>query len=83
MRALKGEQNVVECTYVDCDSLFGAKSAPSSFFSYPVLLGRNGAEALRKPELNAYEQDLVNKAVPELEQAIAKGKEFAAKWTPK
>ncbi len=38
VRALQGEQGVVECAYVEGDGQY------ASFFSQPLLLGKNGVE---------------------------------------
>jgi len=83
MHALKGDANVVECTYVDAASL-GFKS-PTSFFSYPVLLGKNGVQTINSvpASISDFEKDLIAKAVPELESSISKGLEFAKNWVPK
>jgi len=79
MNGLKGEQNIVECTYVENNII-----PEVSYFSSPVLLGKNGIEKiLPLPSHNDYEAKLVKAAIPELKSSIEKGIEFAAKWTPK
>jgi malate dehydrogenase len=74
VRALNGEQNVVECAYVKSDLTAAA------YFANPVLLGRNGLEKnLGLGKLSAYEQKLVDAAIPELQASIKKGEQFANK----
>lgn len=74
MRAIKGEQNIVECAYVRSD-LTEAK-----YFSTPLLLGKNGIEKnLGMGQLNDFEKDLLSKAIPELKKNIQKGEDFVKK----
>jgi len=74
VRALNGEQNVVECAYVESD-LTSAK-----YFATPLLLGKNGIEKnLGYGKLSAFEEELLKKAIPELQANIKKGEEFVAK----
>jgi len=76
LRALRGESNVVECTYVQSTVQPGL-----DFFSTPVLLGRNGIEnILGYGTLSEHEQGLLTAAIPELKSSIAKGVEFAQKF---
>lgn len=57
---------------------------PLAFLSLSLSLQRDGVGAVQPvPTLSAYEQAGLAKAVPELNASIAKGIEFAAKWTPK
>lgn len=73
-RALNGEQNIVECAYVQSD-LTAAK-----YFATPLLLGKNGIEKnLGYGKLSAFEEELLKKAIPELQSNIKKGEEFVAK----
>lgn len=73
-RALKGEQNIVECAYVRSDV------TESKYFSTPLVLGKNGIEKnLGLGQLNDFEKELLAKAIPELKKNIAKGEEFVAK----
>lgn len=73
-RAIKGEQNIVECAYVRSDV------TESKYFATPLVLGKNGIEKnLGFGQLNAYEKELLAKAIPELKKNIAKGEEFVAK----
>lgn len=73
-RAMNGEKNVIECAYVRSDV------TEATYFSTPLLLGKNGLEKnLGLPKLNAYEQELLKKAIPELKKNIQKGEEFVKK----
>ena len=71
VRALSGESNVVECTYVEGDG------AHTRFFAQPVLLGKNGV-AERKPigALSAFEQQALDNMLNTLKQDIAQGEAF-------
>jgi len=71
VRALKGDPNVIECSYVRSD-ITAAK-----YFATPLKLGKNGIEKnLGLPKLNAYEQTLLDAAIPELQKNIKKGEDF-------
>lgn len=73
-RALKGESNIIECAYVRSDV------TESTYFATPILLGKNGIEKnLGIGQINAYEKELLAKAIPELKKNIAKGEEFVKK----
>lgn len=70
-KALNGDSGVVECAYVMND-VVGTK-----YFATPLLLGRNGIEKnLGIGKLTDYEQELVDKAIPELKDNVAKGEQF-------
>jgi len=74
LRALNGESNIVECTYVQ------SEVTSSPFFATPVLLGKNGVEEVRGyGKVTAYEQSLIDAAVPELIKSIEKGVAFVKK----
>jgi len=74
LRALDGEQGVVECSYVRSDV------TESPYFSTPILLGKNGLEKnLGMGSLSDYEKELVKAALPELLSSIKKGEEFVKK----
>ncbi|KAL0818544.1 hypothetical protein ABMA28_008983 [Loxostege sticticalis] len=74
LRGLKGESNVVECAYIKSDV------TESPYFANPVVLGKNGVEKnLGYGTLNAYEQELLKEAIPELLKNIKKGEDFAKK----
>lgn len=71
VRALKGDSNVVECSYVRSDV------TAATYFATPLKLGKNGIEQnLGLPKLNAYEQSLLEAAIPELQKNIKKGEDF-------
>lgn len=73
-KGMKGEPNVVECAYVESDV------TDASFFSTPLVLGKNGIEKnLGLCNLSSYEEKLVKDAVPELKKNIQKGIEFVQK----
>ncbi|KAJ2942757.1 hypothetical protein O0L34_g14945 [Tuta absoluta] len=71
LRGLNGESNVVECAYVKSDV------TESPYFANPVVLGKNGVEKnLGFGKLNAYEQQLLKAAIPELLKNIQVGVDF-------
>uniref|UniRef100_A0A0N4ZV85 Malate dehydrogenase, mitochondrial n=1 Tax=Parastrongyloides trichosuri TaxID=131310 RepID=A0A0N4ZV85_PARTI len=68
---LQGKKNV-QCTYVASDAAKGVE-----FFSTPVELGPNGAEKiLGYGKISSFEQELIEKAIPELQKNISKGVKF-------
>ena len=70
-RAINGDPNVVECSYVRSDV------TEATYFATPLKIGRNGIEQnLGLPPLNAYEQTLLQAAIPELKKNIQKGEDF-------
>lgn len=72
LRGLKGEPNVVECSYVKSSVVPGLE-----YFSTPVVLGKNGLERnLGLGKLTDYEQKLVEGAKAELQASIKKGEDF-------
>lgn len=74
MAAMKGEKNVIECTFVEND----LTSAP--FFSTKVRLGPNGVEeVLPFGPLSAFETSSLEKLVPDLIVQANKGISFASK----
>ena len=71
LQALNGASDIVECTYVEST----VTDAP--FFATPVLLGPNGVQKIHGiGEITAYEQKIVDAAVPELIKSIEKGIQF-------
>merc|ERR1712191_41348 len=71
IRALNGEQGVIECAYVRSDE------TEAKYFSTPILLGPNGVEKnLGLGSLSDYEQQLLVAALPELAKNIKKGEDF-------
>lgn len=74
VRALQGEQGVVECAYVE-----GA-GEHARFFAQPVLLGKEGVEEVMDyGKLSAFEQEALEGMLDTLKGDIVKGEEFAAK----
>jgi len=74
LRAMKGEQGVIECAYVKSDV------TEASYFATPLVLGPNGVEKnLGLGKLSAYEQELLQKALPELKKNIETGEKFVNK----
>ena len=72
LRGLRGEPNVVECSYVKSSVVPGVE-----YFSTPVVLGKNGMEKnLGLGKLSDYEQKLVEDAKKELQASIKKGEDF-------
>jgi len=70
----KAGQEVVECAYV------ASNLTEASYFSTPILLGPEGIKSnLGLGNLNAYEEELVKKGLPELIGSIKKGIEFVEK----
>ena len=71
VRALNGEKDVIECTYVEG---FGELAR---FFAQPVLLGKNGVEKiLSYGSLSEFEQATLNDALETLKSDIKIGEEF-------
>ncbi len=71
VKALQGEENVIECAYVEGDG----EHAP--FFAQPVKLGKDGAEAiLSYGELSAYEQASLEGMLDTLKGDIQIGIDF-------
>lgn len=69
--ALNGEENVVECTYVQ------GPGEKARFFAQPVLLGKNGVEkVLSYGEVSAFEANALEGALETLKGDITLGEEF-------
>lgn len=74
VRALQGEQGVVECAYVEGDGKH------ARFFSQPLLLGKNGIEERQSyGELSAFEQQALEGMLETLKKDIQLGEEFVNK----
>lgn len=74
IRALNGEDGVVECSYVR-SSVTEAK-----YFSTPILLGKGGLQKnLGLGTLSSFEKKLLDAAIPELKKNIQKGEDFINK----
>jgi len=71
VRALNGDPNVIECSYVRSDV------TEATYFSTPLKIGKNGIEAnLGLPTMNSYELGLLKPAITELHKNIKKGEDF-------
>ncbi|CAH0545917.1 unnamed protein product [Brassicogethes aeneus] len=71
MRGLRGEQNVIECSYVASDC------GGASYFATPLVLGKDGVkENLGLGELNDFEKKEVEAAIPVLIENIQAGVDF-------
>ena len=71
VRALNGEKDVVECTYVE------GSGQLARFFAQPVLLGKNGVEKiLSYGNLSEFEQTTLNDALETLRSDIKIGEDF-------
>jgi malate dehydrogenase len=74
LRALNGEEGIIEPTYVESPV---AKKDGITFFSTNVELGVDGVKTIFPlGKVNTYEQKLYDAAVPELKKNIEKGIEF-------
>ena len=74
VRALQGEQGVVECAYVEGDGKH------ARFFSQPLLLGKNGIEERQSyGELSAFERQALEGMLETLKKDIQLGEEFVNK----
>ena len=71
VRALNGEKDVIECTYVE------GSGELARFFAQPVLLGKNGVEKiLNFGTLSEFEQTTLDDALDTLRSDIKIGEEF-------
>ena len=71
VRALKGEDNVVECTYIE------GPGEKARFFAQPVLLGKSGVEkVLNYGDLTAFEESKLNDSIDTLKSDILSGESF-------
>jgi len=74
LKAMAGEEGIVECAYVSSDV------TDASYFATPCLLGKDGlAKNLGLPPLTAYETEALKAAVPQLQGEIKKGEDFINK----
>ncbi|WP_312455510.1 malate dehydrogenase [Pseudescherichia sp.] len=74
VRAIQGEQGIVECAYVEGDG------EHARFFSQPLLLGKNGvAERKSIGTLSAFEQQAMEGMLETLKKDIQLGEEFVNK----
>ena len=71
VRALNGEKNLVECTYIE------GPGDKARFFAQPVLLGKSGVEkVLNYGDLTAFEESKLNDAIDTLKSDISSGELF-------
>ena len=74
MRGMQGEENVVECAYVE------GKGDYARVFAQPVLLGKNGiAELIDIGQLSAFEQQSLDSMLDILRKDIELGEQFINK----
>ncbi|KAF5221684.1 putative mitochondrial malate dehydrogenase [Trypanosoma cruzi] len=71
LKALRGDSGVVEYTFIQTDVW---PNLP--YFSCAVEIGKNGVVKAHKPQLNKFEESLMEKAIVELQKNIARGKSF-------
>ena len=73
LEAMKGDKEVVECTFVENDL------TDANFFSTPCRLGPNGVEeVLPYGTLSAPEQATLDAMIPDLVAQAKKGKDFVS-----
>ena len=73
VRALNGEEGIIECTYVE------GSGDRARFFAQPVLLGKNGVEKiLGFGDLSEFEEKTLNAALETLRSDIKIGEEFVS-----
>ena len=71
VRALNGEKNVIECTYVE------GSGDMARFFAQPVLLGKNGVEKILSfGDISVFEEKTLNAALETLKSDIKIGEDF-------
>lgn len=71
VKALSGEEGVVECAYVE------GNGEHARFFAQPILLGKNGVEEIQSyGELSAFEQEALESMLDTLRGDIKIGEEF-------
>lgn len=75
LRALKGEKGIVECSLVKSPLM----ESKVEFFASPIALGTEGVErVLPLPPLSPYEEEQLDRCLPDLEMNIRKGVDFVA-----
>jgi len=71
LRGLQGEENVIECAYIEGDGQY------ARFFAQPVLLGQQGIERILPiGPLSAYEQQNLTNMLEQLRHDIQLGEAF-------
>ena len=75
VKALQGETNIVQCSYVESNVI---PNVP--YFASPCLFGKDGIETvLGYGTISDYENQWLQKMIPELQNQITKGIDFANK----
>ncbi|KAJ7309016.1 hypothetical protein JRQ81_008301 [Phrynocephalus forsythii] len=70
--AMNGKEGVIECSFVR------SEETECTYFSTPLLLGKNGIEKnLGIGKISPFEEKMVAEAIPELKASIKKGEDFA------
>mmetsp|Transcript_906 Transcript_906/g.1110 ORF Transcript_906/g.1110 Transcript_906/m.1110 type:complete len:353 (-) Transcript_906:257-1315(-) len=71
LKALSGEEDIVQCAYVE------SSLTDAAFFASPVKFGKEGIEeVLPYGEISDYEQQWFDKMIPDLKKQIEKGINF-------
>lgn len=74
IKGLNGHDNIIQCSYVE-STITDAK-----YFASPCKFGKNGIEQVMGfGTLSQYEQNWLNKLLPELKAQIQKGEDFVNK----
>lgn len=75
IKALKGDTNVIQCAYVQSSLV-----PETAYFASPCKFDTNGvSEIMPYGTISSYEQQWLTKMIPELQQQIQKGIDFANK----
>lgn len=71
LKAMNGEENIVQCAYVESDL------TDAQYFASPCKFGKDGVEeVLGFGDLTEYEQEWFDKMLPDLKKQIQKGIDF-------
>jgi len=72
LKAMDGDDSIVQCAYVE------STLTDAPYFASPCKFGPNGVEeVLGFGDISAYEQEWLDKMIPDLKKQIQKGIEFA------
>jgi malate dehydrogenase len=75
LKAMSGDTSIVQCAYVESSVV---PNVP--YFASPCVFGPNGVEqVMGYGTISSYEQEWLDKLVPELQQQIQKGVDFVHK----
>lgn len=73
--SMEGTKGIVQCAFVE------SPGGPCEFFATPLVLGRNGIQRnIGIGPLTDFELSLLTAAIPELQEGIRIGKEFAKNY---